>query len=664
MYRRLLLSSVVVVAAASGLSAQEPSASTIQPLPEVVVTASRLPAEQVPLAKYPANVTVISRTDIAASPATTLPDLLRQQVGLTTLDTVGFGQFGNISMRGYGERSGALILVDGVRVNDAGDSTLPYLWNTIPLDDIERIEVIRGGSSTTYGEGAIAGVINIITKKPADKLLNVVAGGAGGNLGYYNGHAELSGRTNWFDYVVTGDRLEWDGWRDGSAYRGWTALAKPGFDTPVGRFTFSYNYHDETTENPDALTKAQFAQNPRQKGSHGPFVFQNQINRGSLDYAKTWDSGWTVLGKAYGQTFDTRSHSGFGVGQIEQPNYGGTLQASWRDQFAGHENELTLGAEAIQQDFRSKFSSAFGKSITDADNWTASAFAQDNFAVTERLHLLAGVRFDYRHWDVLALSEGFSTNRAPKEANVWSPKFGATYEIVEKVSSWITFSRSFRLPSGFDIGAAGNAPGALFFANPNISPVDARTAEVGVRSDRYQYLGGSVTYYYSEVRDDILFDPFTFENRNFDSVRQGVELALNSHPAEWVDFYFNASFADAHFDGGKFDGNRLPLVPEWQFSGGTHVRPMKGLTLTLEAVHVLGQVANNDLNNDFSRNEYTVVNARADYRWRFLTAFVKVNNLFDSRYELFPTVTSGSPQARGFNPAPGINFQIGGKLTF
>jgi iron complex outermembrane receptor protein len=206
-------------------------------------------------------------------------------------------------------------------------------------------------------------------------------------------------------------------------------------------------------------------------------------------------------------------------------------------------------------------------------------------------------------------------------------------------------------------------PGQLFFANPDIQEVDARTLEVGARCDRSRWLAGSLAYYYSQVRDDILFNPFTFQNENFDSIRQGVELTLTSRPRDWVDFYYTTAFTDARFDGGTFDDNQLPLVPAWQLTGGVHVRPLPGLQLTLEAVHVRDQVANNDLTNAFPRNQYTVLNARANYRWKNVLVFAAVNNLLDRDYQTYPAVTSGVQQ-RGFNPAAGINAQAGMSVTF
>ncbi len=654
MLRTLAVAVVVAAAPAAVVLAQT------NVLPKLVVTGARLPDEHVALETFPGNVTVLDRQQLADSPAFNLTDALRQQVGLISLDTVGFGQFANISMRGFGERTGTLILVDGVRVNDAGDSTAPYLWNAIPVGSIDRVEIIRGGASTTYGEGALGGVINIITKRDADKPITATVTGSGGNLGFYDANFDVSGKLDTFQYSVTGERKEWDGWREMSGFKSWSAIARPSFDTPVGRFTLGYYFHNNKVENPGVLTPAEFAADPRQAGAN-TFVFENTQHRGSLDYSKAFDTGWSLLANVSGQSYDTDSSSSFGTGHIEQPNYGATLQASYCNPIAGHDNVLTFGAEAIQQDFQSVFSSSFGAFTTGADNWTASGFVQDTFNLTTNLALTGGVRFDHRDWDIVVLDSFNPDIRQRRQADVWSPKVSLTWQPVEKVTGWISASRSFRLPTGFDIGTAGSAPGQLFFANPTVDPVDARTIEAGAR-----WPWGSLTYYYSQVKDDILFDPFTFQNENFDSVRQGVELSLNSRPVEWVDFYVTTAFTDARFDGGAFDENRLPLVPEWQLTGGVNWRPIKGWQFTLEAVHVRDQVPTNDLRNDFDRNEYTVLNAKASYRWKQITMFAAVNNLLDNIYQSFPTVNTDflGNQERRYNPAPGLNFQAGATVAF
>ena len=91
--------------------------------------------------------------------------------------------------------------------------------------------------------------------------------------------------------------------------------------------------------------------------------------------------------------------------------------------------------------------------------------------------------------------------------------------------------------------------------------------------------------------------------------------------------------------------------------------PLSGCTLTFEALHIIDQVVLNDLNNLLPKNSYTVLNAKASYVIKPVTIFASVNNLLDSRFELFPT-SNGTVESRRFNPAPGLNVQFGANVTF
>lgn len=640
--------------------AQEKQTNAPVQLPPLVVTATRLPEETVAVEKVPANVTVITRETIAQSPAFTLPELLRQQVGFTSLDTVGFGgQQSQFSLRGFGDKSGTLILVDGVRANDAGSGF--FLWNSVPLAAIERIEVIRGGASTTYGEGAAAGVINIITKQAGDKPLSGSVGASVGNLGFYQGNFTLSGRTNAFSYVLTGSRNEWAGWRDGANYRGWNLLAKPSVETPAGRFTFGYQFHDDYSENADILTPAQFAANPRQRGAT-QFTFEQELHRGWVDYHKTFEEAWTVNAKAFA-TKDNGFNTGFAKVTTVQPSHGGTLQVDWKTEPWQRANTLTFGGEVTRQEFAQTIV-GFGTTTTVIDSTTTSFFAQDSLELLPKLTLAAGVRFDHRdaYLNIPNLFPPPAPFTGNKVNNVWSPKGSLNWELAEKSSAWVSFSQAYRLPSANDI-ASGDP---RFTSNPALVPVNARTVEFGVRSQRHKLLGGSLAYYHSWVEDDIFSDPATpggSSNGNADAIRQGVELALNSRPAEWVDLDFSATWSDAHFTSGAYAGQRQVLVPEWQVNGGVNLRPATGWLWRVETVYVTGQRHFNDLPNALSQNTYAVVNTKLSYQWKNLTTYAAVNNLLDRLYEQFPTYNTFVTAFR-HNPAPGISFQLGVTATF
>ena len=146
-------------------SAEEtlPPGVSAGPLEEIVVTATRYPQQ---LDSIPANVSVISAADIEASVARNIPDLLRAEAGLHVNDITGNGQTYTVDIRGFGETAGlnTLVLVDGRRITSADLSGTD--WTVIPLDRVDRIEIIRGSrSSVIYGDNASGGVINIITRE-------------------------------------------------------------------------------------------------------------------------------------------------------------------------------------------------------------------------------------------------------------------------------------------------------------------------------------------------------------------------------------------------------------------------------------------------------------------------------------------------------------------
>ncbi|HEU4645112.1 MAG TPA: TonB-dependent receptor plug domain-containing protein, partial [Burkholderiales bacterium] len=145
------------------LAALAPSASG-QSGNAVIIEAPRFPED---VRRLPASVTVLEAADIERSAARTLPELLSEQAGLTMKDLYGNNAAAaSVDLRGFGATGtqNTLILVDGRRVADIDLSGVQ--WAAIPLAAVERIEILRGSGSVLYGDGASAGVVNIITRSP------------------------------------------------------------------------------------------------------------------------------------------------------------------------------------------------------------------------------------------------------------------------------------------------------------------------------------------------------------------------------------------------------------------------------------------------------------------------------------------------------------------
>lgn len=172
--------------------AQTTKDSTGKQLDQVIVTATKYPVKQSQTGKV---VIVISHEEIEKSAGKPLGELLGEQAGIIvsgSLNDPGTNQ--SIFIRGAGSGR-ALVLIDGIPVNDPTATDNSFDINLIPVTMIERIEISKGAQSTLYGSDAIAGVINIITIKSDVKYpFNVKASASGGNYGTYNANAQVFGK--------------------------------------------------------------------------------------------------------------------------------------------------------------------------------------------------------------------------------------------------------------------------------------------------------------------------------------------------------------------------------------------------------------------------------------------------------------------------------------
>ena len=658
-----LVSSLLLASAFTALA--QTNQPVVVELPEITVTAARLPGDAAPLSRVAANVSVIDRKRIESSPAFSLSDLLRAEAGFALFDSSsGFGaHLSGFGLRGFGEKAGTLVLVDGVTANEGGGGG--FFWNSVPLENIERVEIIRGGGSTVYGAGAAAGVINIVTRGAAKKPLSVEATGSGGNLGFNLGSLRLSGTTNRFDYRVTGGRQEWSGWRDFSHFRAWNAGTELGYTTEIGRFSVGYDFHTEYSENPGTLTAAQFAANPRQSapGAFSRFVFDDELHRGTLSYSGNFENGWRVNSKLYHQEYETRFLAFGGIG--DESSTGGLIQASYESELFGGENTLTFGGEGRTQFFSQQFGAAAPSAY---DNTTFGGFVKDAITFRTGTTLSAALRYDRQeaYLDNVFAPFPAAPFTGTRENNGWSPNVSVVQSVARDTEIWASFAQAYRFPSYNDVVAAT----PTFVSNKDLVPLKARTVEAGVRTRADVRWSGSLTFFRSWIDNDIFTDPalaFGFsQNSNNDAVRQGVELSLQSRLCEHVSLFANSAYIDAQFDGGPYNGNRQVLVPEWQFSSGVLVKPFKRWSLSLENLYVTGQVRINDAVNAQSRNTYNVVNARLAYQRSRITGWLAINNLLDRRYEQSPATSLPGlgPQTPAHNPAPGLAFQLGMRLMF
>jgi vitamin B12 transporter len=187
------------------LYSQAQTDSATKSMDEVIVTANRFPQKQNTTGKV---VTIIPRSEIEKNSGMGLGELLNQQAGLKLVganNTLGTNQ--DIYMRGAATGN-TLILIDGIPINDASTIANTFDINHFPLENIERIEILKGAQSTLYGSDAVAGVIHIITRKQSDKPISASGSFAGGSFDTYKVAAGVQGKIAQTQYQLQYQHLQ------------------------------------------------------------------------------------------------------------------------------------------------------------------------------------------------------------------------------------------------------------------------------------------------------------------------------------------------------------------------------------------------------------------------------------------------------------------------
>ena len=176
---------------ATSLQAQQPAVDTTLRLQEVIVTGSRAKR---PLTKSPGSIDIVSPVILHNSPAQSVDDILSMLSGVNTTRSDGMSTMHtNVSIRGLAgdEQGRTLVLFDGIPLNTSDEGSVN--WNSIHVDNIQRIEVFKGPGSSLYGNNAMGGVINIISKKPISPF-SLNAAGSYGSLNTWKSNLGLSSR--------------------------------------------------------------------------------------------------------------------------------------------------------------------------------------------------------------------------------------------------------------------------------------------------------------------------------------------------------------------------------------------------------------------------------------------------------------------------------------
>jgi iron complex outermembrane receptor protein len=631
-------------------------------LEEVVVTATRY--EEQP-SKVPANITVITEKDIKNSSAQNIPELLRTEIGIQVNDITGNRRNYTVDLRGFGETApfNTLVLVDGRRINQPDLSGVD--WTEIPLERVKRIEIIRGGiGSILYGDNATGGVINIITKE-GDTFKS---GGelSAGSYGTFKGGAYLNGSSNGLSISLTGNYLTSDGYRDNSSTEAKDVGLNASY-TPKDfiKLYFSTGYHKDNTGLPGALKESDFAAGASRTDSKYPddymdvedyyFKFVPEVS--FLD-----DNIFKIDTSFRKRAFLSFSSGDFGnfLGDSEIKTVIVSPQILFNNTIGVAKNTLTLGVDYVKADNdivnRSLFFGVSSIGLFDLQKKNYGYYLHDEINILDRLYLSGGYRYDRAEFT-------FNPSTFNEEIDMHKDLFtaGINYTFYKKSYIYLSFSRSFRYPLLDELYS--------FFTNTvntDLVPQSTDDYEVGIRHYFTDDIYAHLNFFRIDTDKEIFFNPITYTNENMDGKtrRDGIEISFFVKPIEWLTLRAGYTCLDAEIKEGTFKGKEVPNVPKHKVSMDVVTFLGRGFTFALNGVYVGERPFISDFSNDFGDQEsYLVLNSKINYHWKYLNAFLNINNLTNTKYSEFGVI-GGFPIEKAFYPSPRINFLAGVTIDF
>ncbi|MGQ9646200.1 MAG: TonB-dependent receptor [Thermodesulfobacteriota bacterium] len=649
------------VAVPMSLCAQEKEVT----LEEVVVTGTR---DVQDIRKIPANITVITREEIEKSNAQTVIDLTRSEVGVVARDFYGTGKTASVDIRGFGETGplNTLVLVDGRRVNEIDLSGVD--WTQIPLNQIERIEVVRGAGSVLYGDNAVGGVINIITRRPEKHF----SGRTEVQAGSYHLNREggsVSGTWGPLSGLLSAGYNATEGYRENGFFRGKDVGGRLIYELDENTsFNFAGSFHKDKTGLPGGLTQADI----RNLGRRATLTPDNEASTedgygaiGMKVNLRDWGRIETDLSYRHREVENFLDFpASFYTYQDERylTTWGFTPKYILEKSLGNHLNKVTLGLDFYRStsvvDSDSIFFGFPSSNRSEIKKRSTGLYLLDEFAILDHLILSPGYRHEWVTYEIFQRTPRARDETSDRES-AWS--LSLDYLFGKRSSAFFSAKRSFRFPVSDELILVF----PNFKVNPEINPQTGYHYEAGIRHSLIEEVEANLTLFWADLHDEIFFNPTTFTNENYPKTRrQGLELGIKARPLEWASLWANYTYLRPRLREGNFSGSDIPGVPRHKGAMGMDLSAWKGFQLSGRANFIGARYLISDFANQVDKlNRYTTVDAKISYRWKGLQAFVGVNNLFNRKYSEW-AVTNAAGTTRLFYPSTGRNYLCGASYTF
>jgi outer membrane receptor protein involved in Fe transport len=611
----------------------------------------------------------------------------------------GLGLAPRLIVRGFyggGETDYATVLIDGVPATELVTGAVN--WDLVPLQAIEAIEVVRGGSSPLYGDAAVGGVVNLITRRDGPVGRWSVTGG---DFGQAQGGGVLGGELDGHRSSVFGDLRRSTGYRahekrDAGSLGASFSLT----DSPTGSLTLSTLNHLRTFDEPGPLADTAVANSPRAASPFYRFDNTNErVHRLTLDGASAVNTNTRVSGYLTGEANRTdavrtlplsSSFADTKDRRLGADRLVGSIQSEFSGLFAGIANRLVVGTDAGAGRLTSEYYKIVtgGVSAYAASSGTngaqdtkgsgsrlmAAAFAHWEGTVTDAIRLSLGGRMDWMTDHYEPIATGTTAAGAPTDVfrSAFSPRAGINVRYLQtdrqSGSVYVTAGRSFKAPTMDQLFDQRRTPVPfppfnISTSNSSLEAQYGKSAEVGVYHSATiipQELDArlSVSAYQTDMRNELDFDIQKFKYVNLGRSRhRGVETGLTIDGPSSLSAFLNVTLQRISSLVEADSGNLLKAIPQRVITTGVAHSSASGLSGALSLTSI-GDSFLDDANKQTLAG-HTQVDVRASYPVARVRLSLDVHNLFDKRFNStgFPD-PAGSPLIFYF-PAAGRVLSVG-----
>jgi iron complex outermembrane receptor protein len=641
--------------------------------------------------------TVITAEDIAHSPAQTLPEIIAQVPGvrLTSLFGGVNGAKTSVDLRGFGAFATAntLVLINGRRLNDIDMAQVDF--STIPLNSIDRIEITRGNSGAVlYGDNAIGGVINIVTKTGVGGPPVAIRGEAG--VGSFNQRtAAVSAAANAGPWSTSfyGNAIKSDGYRVNNALDQRNGIGNINYTTHDLTAFLTVTGDDQKLGLPGGrLVDPSIGVNElvtNRRGTSTPFGYANQQGgSATAGFTRSLWNGADLIVDGGVREKKQQAAFFFGNDMTVPLNYVDTHLQTWsltprlsiKNAIFGAPSNILTGIDyydATYHSERPEFKGAPPIHVYDLSQRTLAGYWQHTVGLLPTTDFSYGARVQNTslsardRFDSTAPG-AFDIGAFPLDSSEtqYALHVGVEHRLNDVFSVFGRAARAFRTPDvdeRVSTGPAFDFSGLPIPQTFNLKTQTSNDVELGYRIKNGPFQM-QTSIYNMDLENEIHFNPVLFFNTNLDPTRRyGAETATSLRLSDTLLLRGGAAYTRAVFREGPFKGNDVPLVSRFTASGGVTWNVWEKYFVVDATVRYWGdRYMDNDQEN--RRGPLIPASATVDFKlsgeYQNFFWSLSVNNLFNALYYDYAIASTFTDGRFSAYPLPGRTYMVKAGATF